>query len=145
MKPAKSVEMHYLLLELLEESGSQTAINFYTSSIKNGWQYYVVDQRRGECQGLSKIITIPSWLWKPSAMEFHLGATLCLQTKKNYGVWYLCHEMAHAMDYIRNRKMAHDESFMNCLKALCPPEAIGYEAGYQTKTALNCGIVPDDF
>jgi len=145
MIPAKSVSMPYLFLELLEASGSEMALNFYKTSIANGWKYYVVDQRRGVCRPSEKVITIPAWLWNPVAMADNLRDTLCAQTKQNYRVWYICHEMAHAMDWIRNKKIGHDVSFMTCLKLLCPPEAIGYESGYQTKTALACGIAPDDF
>lgn len=143
--PKSAVNMPYLFLETLEAAGHAPAITFYRTSVLNGWTYYVVEQKGGYCRPSDKVITIPSWLWKPSAIAANLGATITTRTKQNYRVWYICHEMAHAMDWIRNKKLGHDESFMNCLKLLCPPEAIGYESGYQTKTALACGIAPDDF
>jgi len=144
MIPRNALAMSCLIPETLEQIESP-AMACYERLMLAGWRFYIVGQDRGYCRGSEKIITVPSWLWKQEAIFGQLGATMCKQTKLNYRVWYICHEMAHAIDFLRNGKLSHDPSFMQCLKEICPPEAIGYESGYQTKTALACGIAPDDF
>lgn len=143
--PKNIVSINSLFYETLDTCNTSSPTTQYEMLLALGWQFYIVEQSRGRCYLSDKVITVPTWLWKPEAMRSKLGDTYCLQTKLNYRVWYICHEMAHAIDFMQRGHSNHDIAFMECLKKVCPPEAIGYESGYSTKAALACGIAPDDF
>ncbi len=92
------------------------------SLISAGWNIYIVDQRRGYCDDRAKIITIP---------VFALNKTL------EYKIWYLCHEMAHA---IAGCKYNHGPEFMKVLQDICPKDCIEFELGYKPRNARAAGI-----
>jgi hypothetical protein len=92
------------------------------------WRFYVVEQTRGRCYYKQKVITIPSWV----------------QLKKDvdYKIWYICHEMAHAYNYINNPKTHdnHGPLFMDWLIRLCPERCIENELEYKPRHAASAGI-----
>ena len=92
----------------------------------NGWRFYLVDSNRGFCSYSDRTITVPLWV-----------------TKKETGqkIWYLAHEMAHAFDFLKNRKPSHHgKPFMAELILICPPEFLHYETDYKPRNAKSMGI-----
>lgn len=100
--------------------------------VKNaGYKFYVVDQTRGRCYFVQKVITIPDWvLTKRRPEYFH---------------WYLAHELSHAL---AGYQAKHGEAFQRQLLAICPPESIQYETNYKRRNAaraqIAAGYIPDD-
>lgn len=105
---------------------------------QHGYRFYVVDQSRGACYWTKRVITIPSWIWNPQSVErTHHGAP-----HLKYKCWYICHEMAHALEYINSNGKQYDNRphgprFMNELRAICPSDCILYELGYKPRNAQH--------
>lgn len=97
----------------------------YITLIKDGWKIVAVQQQRGRCYYADKTITIPVW-----AIQ---------DTRKNYWIWYVAHEMSHAsLDWrIQDN---HGPNFMKALKQICPADCIHYELGYKPQNAAQAGI-----
>ena len=94
--------------------------------IRNGWRIYTVSQRRGRCYPRQKVITIPVWV-------------ITLTDKPGKKIWYISHELAHAMDECRHN---HGPEFMEWLKTICPEEHLHWELGYKPRNARAAGIDP---
>lgn len=111
-------------------TGVRDIVKFYGRQLLNddGWRFYGVRQTRGQCYGKSKVITIPEWV---------------LSRAIDYKEWYVCHEMAHAFNYIDNNYKymnGHDERFMEMLIAICPSDCVHYELEYKPRNAAAAGI-----
>jgi hypothetical protein len=101
-------------------------LGYYHELRRAGWTFYVVDQSVGRCYFTAKVITIPVW---------------ALLRGREYGYWYISHEMAHAMAWITYRHRLHGAHFMECLKQVCPVHAAHYELGYKPMHATKAGII----
>jgi hypothetical protein len=88
------------------------------------WKIYAVKQNRGRCyyRGKAGVITIPVW---------------AIERAVDYKVWYICHEMSHALDKSRSK---HGPEFMRILQDICPAESVHYELGYKPRNAAAAGI-----
>ena len=86
----------------------------------------VVSQKRGWCDYRRKVITIPQWAWQDS--------------KVDYWLYYLSHEVAHAVQGPTADSIYHGPIFMEHLKQICPPHVIQYEIGYKPESAIASGI-----
>lgn len=96
----------------------------YMNSLKaSGWQFYVVKHNRGRCYPFAKVITVPIWAYD--------------HTDKEYRIWYLAHEMAHAAVA---PEMNHGDRFMQALIELCPAHLLKYEIEYKPRNAKRNGI-----
>lgn len=104
-----------------------TSQDTYKKLISEGWRFYAVYANRGRCSWATSTITVPVWALKKSTA---------------YAIWYVAHEMAHA---VAGPKANHGPDFMAALIKLCPPECIWYETGYKPKHAVNAGILCTDF
>jgi hypothetical protein len=95
---------------------------FAREAIRNGWKFFVVDQRRGRCYYDKGTITIPLWV---------------IQSKKiGQKTWYISHEIAH----IHAPRDGHGQMFMRALKRICPKEFQHYELEYKPRAAIAAGI-----
>lgn len=93
-----------------------------------GWQLFVVNQKRGQCYDKQKWITIPLWA--------------VLDKEPGYWVYYTAHEMAHT-GICKSYKYGidvHGPEFQERLKQLCPIEYVHYELGYKNVQATQAGI-----
>jgi hypothetical protein len=100
------------------------------SLMHNGYRICAVSQRRGYCDYNARIITIPVWVINSTDI-----------TEK---IWYIAHELAHALSFIRNgRSDNHGPLFMQTLKEICPPNCIHHEVSYKPRNARNAGISAD--
>jgi len=88
-----------------------------------GWRFYVVDQTRGQCYAIHKVITIPAWIFRKKTLD--------------YKIYYICHEMAHAYDMCKHN---HGHEFMEWFKKICPTEYQHHELGYKPRNARAAGI-----
>lgn len=97
--------------------------------LSRDWKIYAVNQRRGRCyyRGKAGVITIPVW-----AIDHAL----------DYKVWYICHEMSHALDTSRSH---HGPEFMRILQDICPKESVHFELGYKPRNAAAAGIKQPGF
>ena len=103
------------------------SVKIHARNLKDtGWKFYSVKQSRGRCYYRSKTITIPVWAIDKTAR------------KPGYKVWYISHEMSHALDLARSN---HGSSFMRKLQEICPPEFVHYELGYKPRNAAAAGII----
>jgi len=89
----------------------------------NGWNFWVVTQRRGRCYPTKKTITIPAWTFNNP------------KRGKDFHVYYICHEMAHAFGHDN-----HNVAFMKCFMGICPKELQHHEIGYKPRAAVTAGI-----
>lgn len=115
-----------------------------------GFRFYVVDSNCGRYYRMTKVITIPLWLWSSvqvSANLMRYGVKDDLKNRVLYRAWYLSHEMAHAMNHVThgNNDDVHGPKFMAELLRICPKEAAHFELSYKPKNALAAGIMPADF
>lgn len=94
----------------------------YLQVSKIGWQFWIVDQRRGHCAYGPKEITIPTWAVKRSI---------------DYYNYYLSHELAHVF---AGNKAAHGDVFMRAFAKICPIELQHYEHEYKPQAAARNGI-----
>lgn len=104
------------------------ALPFGTKLIQRGWLFAVTDTVRGWCRFTSKTITVPLWAWNRST---------------EYRIYYLAHEMAHAIGPHRD----HGAEFMRAFKHICPKELQHWELDYKPANARAAGIsvpIPDD-
>jgi predicted metal-dependent hydrolase len=108
------------------------AVGAHVKLQREGWRFYVTDQRRGFCKYHEKTITIPAWVFK------HKEGI-------NYIYWYVAHEIAHAVCTDRKDSSSHGPEFMKTLKTLCSPESAQYEVTYQPKMAVAHGLCSFDF
>jgi len=108
-------------LELLEGL-PVSVISQYKQLIATGWQFWIVNSRRGYCNYTRKEITIPTWAYNRGS---------------KYYTWYFCHEMAHAIDA---GKSVHGANFMRVLIEICPADCIEFELGYKPRNAASAGI-----
>lgn len=92
-----------------------------------GWRFYCVDQVRGRCYYSDKVITLPLWIVQNKSQAAQPG----------YREYYICHEMAHALDKTRSN---HGPEFMQILQRICPVEYVHYEIGYKPRNAIAAGI-----
>lgn len=92
---------------------------------KDGWQIFVVDQKRGRCYPHKKWITIPLW-----SIE---------KRGKGYWIYYVAHEFAHTYPNCNN----HGAEFMRWCKFLCPQEYWHYELEYKNQSARAAGITKE--
>lgn len=93
----------------------------------SGWRFYCVAQVRGKCYYNEKVITLPEWIVTNSGQANRTG----------YKEYYICHEMAHALD---NTRSNHGAEFMRILKKICPAEFVHYELDYKPRNAAGAGI-----
>lgn len=91
--------------------------------IKAGWIFQMARVQRGKCIYSTQTIVLPAWL---------------LHKSESYQVYYLCHEMAHAL---AGHKALHGPAFMAELRRICPPQDLHWEALYKPRNALAAGIV----
>lgn len=113
---------------MVEAEDTETTMAMYYNRLLNeGWQFHVVDQDRGRCYGVSKIITVPKW---------------AMRRTQDYIYWYISHEMAHAYAGIEAK---HGPQFMKWLQRICPAKSVHYELTYKPKNAMAAGIAPEDF
>lgn len=96
----------------------------YKELMLAGWKFVLTEQSRGWCSAMRKLITIPAWIKSPNKSN-------------DFRVWYICHEMAHAIDKCMHN---HGPEFMKILIDICPPEAIHHELGYKPRNATAAGI-----
>jgi len=87
------------------------------------WKIYVVNQSRGRCYYKQKTITIPSWV--------------LLTKSTDYKIWYICHEMAHALATVKDN---HGPAFMATLISICPKRCVEFELEYKPRNARSAGI-----
>lgn len=109
-------------------TGTREVIKSYGKALltEHGWKFYVVDQGRGRCYFRDKVITIPAWVFAKSV---------------DYKEWYIAHEMAHAMQWIQDKRSdQHGERFMAWLIKICPPDCVHYELEYKPRNAMAAGI-----
>lgn len=98
----------------------------YKELIADEWQIFVVDQRRGQCYGSKKWITIPLWV---------------LTRTKGQWIYYVAHEFAHTPPETRvGCSDVHGPVFMAELKRLCPQEYLHHELEYMKSQATQAGI-----
>ena len=97
-----------------------------TNYICDEWNIFCVNQKRGKCIPSIKTITIPFW-------------TFC-QGDPAYWIYYLAHELAHAITFIDNANDIHGPIFMSNFKRLCPVELQHYEYGYKPRNAARAGV-----
>lgn len=139
------IQMSLLFTEIVESAyGDDMFSSTYADLLQLGWRFYITSSRRGTCDWSTKEITLPYWLWNHAQMDSALRSTMEDSTIQLYRIWYLAHEMAHAVDAMERGKSDHSTAFMRILKQICPSKAIGYEASYNTQTAIACGLVPND-
>lgn len=91
--------------------------------INKGWIFSMERVDRGSCIYHEKRIILPAWLQN---------------RKEDYCIWYICHEMAHAL---AGYQAKHGDAFMQTLRTICPSYALHHEAGYKPRNALRNGIV----
>lgn len=89
---------------------------------REGWRYFVVEQNRGRCYHLHRVITIPLWVIR--------------STKPGKKIWYVSHELAHTYTYGDK----HGQRFMAKLREICPEDAQHWEIGYKPRAAIAAGI-----
>lgn len=136
-----NISMSFLITEIIEsEYGDDMFSSTYADLLQLRWKFYITTNNRGRCDWASKEITLPYWLWNRSQMEANLRSSMLDSTIELYRIWYLAHEMAHAIDAMERGKSDHSPAFMKVLKQICPSEALGYEASYNTATAIACGL-----
>ena len=87
-----------------------------------GWQFYVVDQRRGACYYRDRRITIPLFAMKREPRYLH---------------WYISHELSHAF---AGHTAKHGEYFMEWLVHICPANSVHFEITYKPRNATMHGI-----
>ncbi len=121
MKP-KLVDK-FLSDSLIDAIAGVSIYETYQKLIDNGWNVYVVSQRRGYCHMLFKIITIPAWVTK--------------HEDQGYWLYYVAHEFAHALGDIGDN---HNQRFMERFMKLCPVSLQHYETEYKPRNAANAGI-----
>jgi len=112
---------------LLMGSYPETMTSHIEILVSTEWLILAVDQNRGHCDYRNKEITVPIWAMRKGEI---------------YIQWYFSHEMAHAMTGSGHN---HDSVFMEWLKRICPPEAIGFETTYKPSLAVANGIGCFDF
>lgn len=106
------------LIDLCQQSVIAVAHNL----MLDGWKLTITTQTRGWCNASKKLITYPSWL---------------LTRNHDFRVWYVCHELAHALDKCKH---GHGPEFMQYLIQLCPPEYVHHELSYKPRNAKQAGI-----
>lgn len=118
---------HSLILML--DGGASKAARVAEEHLNNGWDIWVVDQRRGFCHYRYAFITIP-------VFAFNKGPA--------YIDYYLSHELAHA---VAGPAAKHGPLFMAAFKKICDPKNWHYELNYKPSYAKAAGImeIPDDF
>ena len=109
-------------------------------ALNEGWRFYVVEQERGRCYNMQRVITVPIW---------------AVQKGLDYRTWYLSHELSHFLAFSKGYRGHHGKPFMEELKNICPKNCIHFETTYKAKFAASAGIsksmhfntgtVPSDF
>jgi hypothetical protein len=93
---------------------------------------YFVDQRRGRAylrNGKPECFTIPLWI---------------LSKSREYQIWYVAHEVAHILEFIRDKRCTgHSVRFHQLLKEICPQASQHYEWEYMKRSKAR-GLGQDD-
>ena len=113
---------------------------------------YAVDQRRGTYNKWKKVIKIPVWIYNEETVE-RKCTNACVKNVGNYDVYYIAHELAHAVIDVMKSKMTygglmmlprdngpHGKLFMDTFKMICPKDLWHYELIYKPRNAANAGI-----
>lgn len=95
------------------------------------YKIFCCDNNKGYCHYDKKIIVIPLW-------AIRYGKENC----KTYWIYYLSHELAHAISKKINGKGAdnHGLLFMNIFKEICPKYLQKFELTYKPRNAKAAGI-----
>ena len=105
----------------------KAAVLLKNAGYETDYKIYCCDTRRGWCSYTRETISIPKW-----AIEAGKGT--------NYWVYYLAHELAHAivndLYYIEN----HGPCFMTVFKKVCPSTLWKFELNYKPRNAKAAGI-----
>ena len=115
------------LVDILESQIYQSFRDSFFFLDARGWRFFPVQQTRGFCKYSSKIITIPIWIFSR-------------KDSKEYVIYYLAHEMAHAMLHEKRIRCSHGQAFMEEFKRICPVELQHHELAYKPKNAKAAGI-----
>lgn len=94
---------------------------------KTDYKIYCVSNNRGYCDYERKIILVPLWSFG--------------HKNKNYWVYYLAHELSHAINKVMNGQVkSHGNEFMEIFKMICPKYLQHYELNYKPRNAKAAGI-----
>lgn len=133
MKAIRCID-HGATIKLHSALSQNVALSQYYKELRaQGYKFYVVDQSRGRCYYISKLITIPIWAIKRGI---------------SYLTWYIAHEMSHAYAYTMHKDRGHGPFFQQQLLRICPSEYVHHENGYKPKHLAQAmivnGFIPDD-
>lgn len=118
-----STQFTAILKTSVFNSNAPILIAKFIELTSSGWEIFAVDQQRGRCYYLDKVITVPVWAIQSN--------------KKGYWIYYLSHELAHACC---GYDAKHGLQFQEKLKEICPEEYQHYELDYKPAFASAAGI-----
>lgn len=118
-------------------------LDLYQKELESkGWTFYVVDQTRGFCRKSDRVITIPAWCYNRPEAYLKQGKPLAAASAQRRLVQYILHEIAHAIDWERNKQSSgHNKPFMDILIEICPAELLVYEMTYKPANLVKAGAV----
>lgn len=96
-------------------------------------QVHVCDCRRGRANWRTRVVRVPSWVFKD---QINFAGKGLISGGAPFAAYYLAHELAH----IHGQTSTHNAQFMAAFQALCPLELQWYEARYKPRLAAAAGI-----